>query len=368
MKILLLVVMCCLSLNAFSAGLCSHLGWRDSETPSHIQVERNKFDTAESLINKAKIKAEAVNENSYQPLVGQKLKAEYLEDFQSSILFSEHGRIPEGAKYRMAAFHGAAAKYSRAEAMIKAIRYFGDAATKAKSGSATKKLRNHEDYVLGAVEAIDQIAHGTGPRAKDYMGLEKSVDYNIQYLQSLKDQTPDLPLIVYARSTSGVLMEAINRKAPHLIDAFVIMSSPVPMNTIVLEAREGLLQKEKEGKIQLNREGLAWAEQLMFDTTWKAEEIFGNKPTLILTGSRDHIKHGGEMAEAEYQFYRDAGKRPNIKYINIKNATHDVLKEVTKDENGEKLAPEDRYSTAMVLETLKMIMSFNKEVVDQHSN
>lgn len=367
MKILILLAICCLSFNAYSAEQCKHLSWQES-TPAHIRADRAATETLDSLAEKGRIKAEAINKNEYAPLVNQRLAGEYMERFATTRIFSEHGRIIEGSRFRMAAFHGAAAKYSRAEAMTKVIRYFGDPVTSLGKKSKSKKIRALESFIRGSVEAIDQIAHGVGPQSSHYMSLEKSTKYMIEYLSSLKAETPDLPLFVFARSTSGVLMEEVNRIAPELIDGFIIMSSPVPVNPWVKRARKELLRMDREDpSFTLNPEGLEWAEKIMHHATWTPESIFGKKPTLIMTGSRDN-----EMSPQERAFYRIAARRDNIEYINVKNAPHDLLRtnspeftELELKKMTEEQIADTKYKDKDILETVKLMFNFINKVTTE---
>lgn len=327
-----------------SAGECP----TEFGKPELIRVDRDPLkETTASLIAKRIKKVKAIEGNYYGPLLNQKLSAQVLPELETVRLYPATGLVPEGAKFSLVGLHGAAAMYSSAETMVKMIRYWGDSGP-TKKGTNTRKLRNHPSFRLAAAEAPDIIGHGMGPLASENQGKEMATDYLVRYLQRVKKERPNLPLIVWVRSSSGILIENVVQREPNLIDGIVLMSSPVPKNEWLKNALETLLQMESEGILKTNAEGLDWVERVMYESTWNLETVFGKVPTYILTGSRDP-----EMMEYERQYYRDlAAARDNISYRDVLNAEHDILKS-----NHE-------YRDSDIVNTMKGISDFIAEIVD----
>jgi hypothetical protein len=284
---------------------------------------REDNESPEGLRKKRLEKVELINNSLYQPLKADEMKAELLESFETIRIFPSTGRIPKDAKVRLVALHGNGATYSQSDAMSKLLRLFGESGKNYKSGSTSKKLRNYQNFTQAAVEAIDIIGHGVGPLASKYNNLEKSADYLIAYLRMLKQETPELPLVVFTRSGSGILLAEAIRKAPDLVDASIIMSSPVPRKQWVEYDFEKVYELERQGKLQVNKEGLAWAKQIMLEANWDPSLVFGKTPTLILTGAKDF-----EVENYERHYYELLSQmRPNIEYRDLSHAGHDILRQ-----------------------------------------
>lgn len=305
---------------------------------------REDNESNDLLKEKRKEKVSLINASLYHPLKADEMKAEVLENFETIRIFPASGRIPKDAKIRLVALHGNGATYSQSDAMSKLIRLFGESGKSYKSGSTSKKLRNHPRFTQVAAEAIDIIGHGVGPLASKYNSLEKSADYLISYLRMVKNETPHLPLVVFTRSGSGILLAEAIKRAPNLVDASIVMSSPVPRKQWVEYDFEKVFTLEREGKLQVNKEGLDWARNIMLEANWNPLNVFGKNPTLILTGSKDF-----EVENYERHYYDLLSRmRSNIEYRDLSHSGHDILRQ---DKNL-------GMTNSMYLENLKFLSDF----------
>lgn len=285
---------------------------------------------------------ERINTSNYDREYDGLISAELLPEFDTIRLFTATGRLGHNPQVRMLFTHGNGATYSNADAMRRPLRYFSDEAGTARASSNVTKIRQYPRFVKVASEAPDLPFHRFGSRNPSLRNYSAVTDYWIRYLKIMKSETPNIPLVVFTRSSSAVLFLNILEKEPGLIDAFILMSPTIPLNPdLVLQASNLLYEKAARGEFPINHEGLNWIDSILIQAHWDLSTL-KKTPTLILTGKEDW-----EVVEIERDFLKQvAAINPNVTYVDIPGAGHDVLRE-TKT-----------YKDRDILKTLMLIQDF----------
>jgi len=162
--------------------------------------------------------------------------------------------------------------------------------------------------------------HQAGPSLEGFEILERAAQWLGLYIKMMKQKTPSLPIFVLSRSSSSVLVGAVNKLYPEL-DGVVFMSPTLPGDQkLVQEGSAEVKQLAREGVFTLNEEGLNWIDRLLMQATW-SKEYFGTLKLMISTGSKDR-----QIVKQERDAYRSFAEGvDSITYFEFEGADHNVL-------------------------------------------
>ncbi len=233
--------------------------------------------------------------------------------------------ILQAAQARVVLSHGMGTYVSDHRSMREIIVMLTDPSP-GKSGGTLRYLKNSKTgtestYVPLVAETFDSPGHGVGPALRKFKTLDQTIAYYSSYLKMVKAESPDLPLIVIARSASPRFFSEVNARHPGLIDALVFygVEAPGSAELVELQKANNLAVYEKIG-IQPNLKAMDWYQTLGIGIKWTPEH-FGKTPTLIMTGTIDP-----DVLPRERHFFAElASKNPNIKYLEIEGGDHDVF-------------------------------------------
>jgi pimeloyl-ACP methyl ester carboxylesterase len=290
----------------------------------------------------------------------KELRAQSDTRFQTVRFVSKLGRVPTGAarskiKARILLLHGTSALTSRSEAM-RSILNILSTQNIGKSGDSLKKIQAVPHYQPYACEAIDLPGHGLGPPLVDFQNLDQTARWLGEYLKAMKEETPDLPLVVFTRSGSGPIISRTNQLYPGLISGLILMSPPFPGDEAIIDQGISAMKDSfaNEGNSSsIIPELIRWNRANKLSISWKDYDFKG-VPTLIFTGSEDE-----KLTAPERDWYkRIAAKFPgNVEYYDVPGAKHDVLR-LSTGSNGNTLPP--------VLDALGHIYAFTDRIVSRH--
>lgn len=197
--------------------------------------------------DRARALVEAYNRGEQNPAFSETIRAELDPEFSTVRIISPNGRVPKGSQGRVVLLHGMGAETSRHSAWLQTVATLGDRRNQLRGTAA--QIQGMPGFRPLAPEALDLPRHGFGPR-NGFESADDVAHWLGKYLNALKAATPELPLIVVARSASPLFVTALNRLKPGLIDAMVLMSpSPVPGDPKVLK------RSEEQARADLSRQG-----------------------------------------------------------------------------------------------------------------
>ncbi|MFK8138969.1 MAG: alpha/beta hydrolase family protein [Bdellovibrionales bacterium] len=373
MKLLLisLVLSFAFSVESSAQGVCSSKYKVEASEHHHpelnihsksVKLYREPNETEKSLMVKRLKYVEEIN--SGRVLADKKIEADWLPKWQTVRIYSSGGRIPADAKIRVIGFGGHGAIYSTMEALINVLRYFGQSSIKIKGGSTLKKIRNMGSFKQVAFETFDFIGHGMGPLSKNFVDkngrvdVDKVYEYMYSLLIHLKNETPDLPFVAYAKSSGGNLVAHLDKRYPNLFDGVVSTGMPVGKESWISSIYNQSRYFEKRYKdqpnhpdhIRLNKEGMDFSEKLLLATPWSQGSYFNSKtPWLILTGNKDR-----EIRNEERQYYTYLSQSNKyVEYYDLPFAGHDVVR----------LNRPTGYKEQQMYATIDVIMMFTGDLV-----
>ena len=223
-----------------------------------------------------------------------------------------------------------------------------------KSGDSLKKIQAISHYQPFAAEVFDLPGHQLGAPLAGFQTLDQTARYIGEYLSEMRKETPDLPLIIFARSGSGPILSRTNQLFPGLIAGLIFMSPPFPGDPVILEAAiRATYEATKVDGNPVIPELSAWSRNNKLSISWK-DYCFEGAPTLILTGAIDL-----EMTAPEREWYRRLAEKcaGNVEYHDIAGAVHDVLR-LSTGKIGNTLP--------QVVESLGYIYEFADRVISKH--
>lgn len=252
---------------------------------------------------------------------GRTIMAEHVPEFNTIRLFNRaSGRIFKGAQLRVLVLHGGGSSRSFSGSMRAILRHFSEPG-QGKNGSTIQELRNYENYMPIAAEAIDLPGHGVGPDLRGFEDPDHITDWLAAYLMKMKAETPHLPLFVLTRSASGSMISTVNAKYPNLLSGLVLMSPTMPGHAELIKAgTDEVFRLAERGLFEINHHGLAWVDKFLHHVTW-TPDYFGDQHMLILLGSND----GQVVAQEREYYHRLVEENHNIELLDIEGAEHDVL-------------------------------------------
>jgi pimeloyl-ACP methyl ester carboxylesterase len=275
---------------------------------------------ATNRIKDAKAWIEKWNAGQIEPELKGRIKAEYVPEFSTPRLFPATGRIPANAQARVLALHGMGANTANSKATAYMLSQLGNADT-GEAGSTLQYLQRLSTHVPLAIEAIDLPKHGFNEAQDQFNTLDSVVEYLAIYIRQMKQETPYLPLYVYARSATAMFVSAVNAKYPGLIDGMIFDSPELPGRPDLEARQEESMRKSLESADKVfNKEIHDWYKRLTRQIQW-TPDYFGNTPLLILTGSLDAELLPEERQQ--YQWLADHGI--NTLYMDIEGAGHIVF-------------------------------------------
>lgn len=265
--------------------------------------------------------ADAVHKYESNPL----FRAEAVEvgGHKTIRVFSSVGRIPEGAKARVLLLHGMGATYSNHGAMLELVKNLADRRPTKKKG--VRRWIMERAFPVFGVEAIDLVGHGAGPLRSELNTLDANVEWLAAYIRKMREETPNLPIIVISRSASPLFAVEVAARYPGLIDKNVLLSPTLPGSKELLKHHlPGLVRIATRlvDPVGINFELLSWYDDMAAKVVWTPERV-GAVPTLIFTGEKDSLEMMTEERD-HYRFLADhnGGK---IIYSDIPGVAHDVF-------------------------------------------
>jgi len=223
-------------------------------------------------------------------------------------IYSASGKIPKGAKARVLLLHGMGWNTSTHALWREMLRVLSDPNPEGNTlveQHAKAIHRSLEDRrILVGAEAIDMPGHGVGAETTDLVdSLDASVDYLGSYVRLMKNETPELPIVVVGWSWSGPIAIELERRYPELVDGLVLLGITEPGEPQDTAARnfEAFADSEFtiEGKswprlamgdeiiIRRNREGITWASSVSAMVGALNSNDFLKTPTLFMAGDGD---------------------------------------------------------------------------------
>jgi hypothetical protein len=282
-----------------------------------------------------------------------KITAKYLPEYDTVLLApakTKQQGIERPNEYLALFAHGAGASYSSADAMRLPMRIFGENGAEYKSNSILGSVRKSPNFKQGEVFAIDAPFHRYGTSDHVIYNIDFLTEYYAQLIRKLKATQPGLPFFVFARSSSPMYFESVVMKYPDLIDGFVFISPTVPVIEWLKDSEVTLHQKQAEGKISLNEEGLKWSNHILSQTEWTPKS-FGGKPVFILSGGEDW-----EARPEEIEFFKTLDRdTKNFSWYLVQGAEHDMLKETSKN------------SRTDIIETVDHVEEFIAKIISDKS-
>ncbi|MEQ1664866.1 MAG: hypothetical protein ABL927_05770 [Bdellovibrionales bacterium] len=272
------------------------------------------------------------------------------EERENAIAPTPREQITKTPKYLALFAHGAGASYSSADAMRLPMRIFGENGATYKNNSILGAVRKSPNFKQGEVFAIDAPYHRYGAADQKLFELDFLTEYYALLIRKMKATQPGLPFFVFARSSSPMYFESIVMKYPDLIDAFVFISPTVPVIEWLKDSEVTLHQKQAEGKISLNEEGLKWSNHILSQTEWTPKS-FSGKPVLVLSGGEDW-----EARPEEFEFFKTLVRdTKNVSWYLVQGAEHDMFKETSKN------------SRTDIIETVDHVEEFISKVISEKS-
>lgn len=287
-----------------------NLPFKDPELESALLERRKIVNTINSNLKTSDFPLERVS-----------LEAD--EKFRTiRLIHSINGRIPEGSKARILFLHGNGSSRSRAFSMAGILRTLVErlAPDSYRSGKTINYLRRNLNIPL-AGEAIDLPGCGNGPALDDFPNIDKVADWLASYIIDMKKGSPELPIIVFTRSSSAALAIEVAKKYPKLIDAFILMSPTYPGDPQLIKDGTDVVKKmAEEGVFTINEPGLAWIDKILLQTKWTID-TFANIKAYILTGENDE-----QVVAKEKAFYKSFAQfNTSVTYHMFPGAEHNVL-------------------------------------------
>lgn len=255
---------------------------------------------------------------------------------QTMMFYHKNGIAPAGAKALVVLFHGVGADISHSGAMMPVMNYLAGPKTAKKKGSTA---RIHEKHIDLGVVALDGPGNGYGPPLDKTDTLDKTLDLFYLEMKKIKSFAPELPLIVFARSSSTGIIVAMNKKYPGLLDGMILMSPVTSEPSALAEADKGLeediheaAQKIAQGlkaDFIINQPVLEWDSKIYRSMRWHEDRAaLGNIPTFVLVGDKDkqtpakvhdfYIQQLSQIADGRGQF------------LKVEGAGHDVVSTIPK--------------------------------------
>ena len=265
------------------------------------------------------------------PRYGKNFSAEAVPELDTIRVYSKLGRVFEGASERVLWLHGLGGNNSKHTSMLELIAQTSapvavDGKKVGKKGSTKRKIRNLENFVQIAGEAIDTPGtvppFGVGPSMLNHRDLSSVANWLARNIIEAKSVAPHLPLTIGAKSASPLFVLAALPEVRKLVDRIVLISPELPNKDINLRKTQwdGLRQAVEQENAGIEWDVIKWIDSLNIRDPWVVQE-FLDKPTLILTGSKDT-----EVVQAEKDHYAKlAAEAPNIQYVNVAGAGHDVF-------------------------------------------
>ncbi len=252
------------------------------------------------------------------------IRAEVVSGFETLRIFPASGRTHEGVQVRVLLLHGVGMSYSSSSSWHSVINVLG-ATELGKSGSTINFVRSDPDFVQLGAEAIDLMRHGVGPKlVPQFFGLGSVIDWIADYLTMMKRETPNLPVVVVARSASPRFIAEVNRRYPGLIDGVVLVSPVVPGGRSRDRLQlEGTLNEAKSSgsSSSLNWNAIEWFFRITRKLDWNTPNYFGATPVLVLSGSRDTQVTDDDRRD----LVNLANTIPNFEYHELEGAGHNVF-------------------------------------------
>jgi pimeloyl-ACP methyl ester carboxylesterase len=233
-------------------------------------------------------------------------------------MIGRNGRVPEDSKARILVLHGNGTSRSRAFTMATIVRFFSG---RSQTTKTMNLLRQGPDYIPVAAESIDAPGCGVGPGLHDFKNIDDVTNWLASYIIDMRRATPDLPLILFTRSSSAALAMSVAKKYPGLIDGLVLMSPTLPGNAEIIDAgARAMYEYERQQQFVINGPGLQWIDRMLKQIPVWTPEYFGDRRVFILTGD-----HDDQMVNLERETYkRIADTQPNVKYTAYP-APHEVV-------------------------------------------
>ncbi len=166
------------------------------------------------------------------------LMAEWDAKHETMRVFAKDGRVPEAAKARVLVLPGMGWTTSGVQLIHEMARVLGDPKAEGDSPDANFARKIHRSLgasrVIVGAEVVSMPGQDLGPAADRFMTPEKTVDWLKSYIDSMKAETPNLPIVVLGWSASAPFLAEFNRKYPLFIDGQVIVApsesggNPIP--------------------------------------------------------------------------------------------------------------------------------------------
>ncbi|MBI4406025.1 MAG: hypothetical protein HY537_17840 [Deltaproteobacteria bacterium] len=252
----------------------------------------------------------------------KQIRAEVDQRFRTLRIFPKSGRIPPNAKARVLLLHGIGMSYSSAGSWHAVINVVGGA--EGSSGKTINFVKNLPVHVPLGVEAVDLMYHRSGPKtfSLEFSWLSAITSWIGEYIFQMKQERPDLPVIVVARSAAARFAAAANNRFPGLMDGLVLISPTVPGGPARDKLQyEGAVQEVGDRIDTLDMETITWFFRTTRSINWKVPGYFGSTPVLCLTGSTDPQVLPDDRVELEGL----SKSLPNFEYEDLKGAGHNLF-------------------------------------------
>jgi hypothetical protein len=257
-------------------------------------------------------------------------------------------RVPDGARVNFSLWHGYGAKGSHAGPFLESIPILVD--EKNKTQGKVRELLSKEglSWIPSAAEAVDLPESGNGyitwPHLWGVPGnpfhtRSSTFERLNHYLAAHKSSGKEVLEVVAARSASAGLAAEINRLYPSSIDAMILIGPLHPDRNIGFKFSVDSYEKlVSEGKLVPNRVAFDWVNYMYAKMKWHQQSRpFGSTPVLIMVGEYDN-----ELSPEAKAWFKDlAETQPNVRFVEIPGAGHDVLlsrREFKKEKDGVDLA------------------------------
>jgi hypothetical protein len=191
-----------------------------------------------------------------------------------------------------------------------------------------KKNLNAQPLVIAAA-GVDLPYNGGGPHDEAFSKIDFTTEWLRQIIMFIRNQGPDVPLVVIARSASPALIAELNFRYPGLIDGLVF-SGPSYPDLADLKASDVAIEEIfQSGVTKKNAKAYEWSDVILPQTKWaKSETPIGNIPFLIEIGGLDAQISPSEKAKWE----NIVAKTPGAKLRVYPHYAHDTFS-MSKDEN-----------------------------------
>lgn len=266
---------------AFDAIPQSQIQFRDSESA--------RFERIEELIDR-RVKSNGV-QVSYEPDLDTIIRHSprgRVPDFRPEGPGAHKGTVPQPSEVILPMFAGAGGRSSHSGSLEVPVKVFTAPLTPAKKGFAAK-LRNPEEnphYRRMGAEAVEWIAQLNGP-APHQFDLETGLEWIHQYVLSLKEMVPDVPIIPVARSAAAGLLMAYHHKYPGHLDGLIVVG-PLHPRVGYEQNTQDFFKSIVEGDRELQMDSFQWVNSAYEEMSWpEVENAMGDLPILAIFGARD---------------------------------------------------------------------------------